>query len=221
MSGGEVGDRNADAHRPLARQAGDRHQPAHALRDLVEAGPVGIRPILAETGNAGVNDARIDLGEGLVVDAEPLLHVGPEILHHDVGFLDHALEGGQPRGRFQVQRHAALVAMQILKVAALARPAHRFFDARRRLDLDDVGAPVGELAHAGRSRPHAGEIEHGKSRKRLRSAGKRHKRRLPGRFVAAKFLPAGAGTARTSPILSLLSTGSGRSRPVVGAPPIR
>jgi hypothetical protein len=38
--GVEVGDRDADAHRPLARQAGDRHQPAHALRDLVEARPV-------------------------------------------------------------------------------------------------------------------------------------------------------------------------------------
>ena len=51
----EVGDRNADPHRPLPRQAGDRHQSAHALRDLIEAGPVGIGPVLAETGNAGVD----------------------------------------------------------------------------------------------------------------------------------------------------------------------
>ena len=34
----QVGDRNADPHRPLAGQAGDRHQPAHALGDLIEAG---------------------------------------------------------------------------------------------------------------------------------------------------------------------------------------
>ncbi len=97
QSGAEIGDRNADAHRPLPRQAGDRHQPAHALRDLVEAGPVGVRPVLAEAGNAGIDQARIDLGEGLVVDAEPLFHVGAEILHHDVGLLDHALERGEPR----------------------------------------------------------------------------------------------------------------------------
>ena len=37
-AGGQIGDRNADAHRALAGQAGDRHQPAHALRDLIEAG---------------------------------------------------------------------------------------------------------------------------------------------------------------------------------------
>ncbi len=95
QAGAEVGDRNADAHRPLPRQAGDRHQAAHSLRDLVEPGPVGVGPILAESGNAGVNDARIDLGQRLVIDLEPLLHVGAKVLHHDVGLFDHALEGGE------------------------------------------------------------------------------------------------------------------------------
>ena len=61
QSGAEIGDRNADAHRALPGQAGDRHQPAHALRDLVEARPVGVGAVLAEAGNAGVDDARIDL----------------------------------------------------------------------------------------------------------------------------------------------------------------
>ena len=37
QAGGEVGDGNADPHRAFARRAGDRHQPAHALRDLIEA----------------------------------------------------------------------------------------------------------------------------------------------------------------------------------------
>ena len=199
--GAEIGDRNADAHRPLPRQAGDRHQPAHALRDLIEARPVGIGAVLAEAGNAGIDDARIDLGERLVVDAEPLLHVGAEILHHDVGLLDHALERGEPFGRLQIERHAALVAVQVLKVAALARAAHRLFHARRRLDLDDIGAPVGELAHAGRARPHAGEIEHGEARKSFRSAGKGHCWRLQGRFIAGRiFAGRYAGRARTSPI---------------------
>ena len=69
--GGEIGDRDADAHRPLPGHAGDRHQPAHALRDLVEAGPVAIGPVLAEAGNAGVDEARIDRAQRLVVDAEP------------------------------------------------------------------------------------------------------------------------------------------------------
>src|SRR6202035_3673777 len=57
--GTEIGDRNADAYRALPRQAGHRHQPAHALRDLIETRPARIGPVLAEAGNAGIDDARI------------------------------------------------------------------------------------------------------------------------------------------------------------------
>ena len=63
QAGAEIGDRNADAHRALARQAGDRHQPAHALRDLVEARPVAIGAVLAEAGDAGEDDALVDLAQ--------------------------------------------------------------------------------------------------------------------------------------------------------------
>ena len=49
---GEVGDGNADPHRAFAGRAGDRHQPAHALRDLIEARTLVIGAVLAEAGNA-------------------------------------------------------------------------------------------------------------------------------------------------------------------------
>ena len=87
MPAREIGDRDADAHRALARQAGDRHQPAHALRDLVEARPLAIGPVLAEARDAGVDEARVERLQALVIDAEPELHVGPVILDHDVGAL--------------------------------------------------------------------------------------------------------------------------------------
>src|SRR6187397_1457233 len=45
---------------------------------------------------------------------------------------------------------------------------------RRRLDLDDVGAPIGKLTHASGSRSHAGQIEDGKAGKGRRGPGKRH-----------------------------------------------
>ncbi len=122
--GAEIGDRDADAHRALPGQAGDRHQPAHALSDLVEAGPIGIGAGLAEAGNAAIDDLGIDLGERLVVDAEPALHVGAEILHHHVGLLHHALERREPFLGLEVERHAALVAVQVLEVRTLARAAH-------------------------------------------------------------------------------------------------
>ena len=84
---GEVGDRDADPHRAAARLAGDRHQPAHALRDLVDAGPCGVGAALAEARDRAVDDARIDLGHRLVVDLQPVLHVGAVVLDHDVGVL--------------------------------------------------------------------------------------------------------------------------------------
>jgi len=44
----------------------------------------------------------VDLLQALVVDAEAILHVGAEVLDHDVGLLDQALESGKAIGRFQV-----------------------------------------------------------------------------------------------------------------------
>jgi hypothetical protein len=126
---GEVGDRDADAHRPLPRQAGDRHQSAHALRDLVEARSAGVGTALAESGNAGIDELGVDLAQLRIVDAEPAFHVGTEILDHHVGFLHHALERRQGCGRLEIERDAALVAVQILKVGPFARAAERIAGA--------------------------------------------------------------------------------------------
>src|SRR5262244_527373 len=48
-------------------------------------GAVAIRPGLSEAGDAAVDDARVDPGQRFVVDAEPVLHVRTEVLHHHVG----------------------------------------------------------------------------------------------------------------------------------------
>ena len=74
-----------------------------------------------------IDQARIDLAQSLVVDAEPELHVGAEILHHDVGVLHHPLEDRDALRRLEIERHAALVAVQILEVAGrrAGRPSAR------------------------------------------------------------------------------------------------
>src|SRR6185312_4206774 len=66
--------------------------------------------------------------------------------------------------------------MQVLEVGVAARTARpfAFFQMRRRFDLDDVGAPVGELAHASRAGPDAGEIEDGKAGQGLGGPWKWH-----------------------------------------------
>ena len=114
----------------MPRQAGDRHQAAHALSDLVEARPRGVGPGLTEPGNAGIDELGIDFSQLRVIDAEPALHVGAKILDHHVGFLHHALERRQRLGRLEVERDAALVAVQILKIRPFARAAERIAGAR-------------------------------------------------------------------------------------------
>src|ERR1019366_6293470 len=109
--GREVRHRDADPHRSLARRAGDRQQPAHALRDLIEAGALVIGAILAEAGDAAVDDARIDLVQALVIDAEPRFHIGAEVFDHDVGLLHETPEHFEAPGILQVKRHRALVAV--------------------------------------------------------------------------------------------------------------
>src|SRR6185437_15476823 len=42
------------------------------------------------------------------------------------------------------------------------------------VDLDDIGAPVGELAHAGRPGADAGKVEHGETGQGLRGAREGH-----------------------------------------------
>ena len=122
---GQVGDRDADAHRPAAGLAGDRHQPAHALRDLVDAGARRIGAALAEARDGAVDDARIDLRHRLVVDLEPVLHVGAVVLDDDVGLLRELHEDRVAFLALEVERHRLLVAMQVLEVEAVAAAAHR------------------------------------------------------------------------------------------------
>ena len=53
-------------------------------------GRVAVGAVLAEAGDAGEDDARVDLLQRLVVDAEAVLHVGAVVLHHHVGGLRQA-----------------------------------------------------------------------------------------------------------------------------------
>ena len=162
QSRSHVGDRRPRAHRPLSRQAGDRHQPTHALRDLVEARPRLVGPGLAIGRDRGIDDARIDGFQVRIIDPQPPLHVGAKILDHHIGLPREPQQGRAARLAFQVERDAALVAVQVLEVGTVAGAADRVaaFQPFRRLDLDHVGAPIGELARASRARAHPRQVEH-------------------------------------------------------------
>ena len=67
-----------------------------------------------------------------------------------------------PSGVLQIEGHAPLVAVEVLVVGSMARPAHGVADVERhrRLDHHRIGAPIGELAHGGRARAGPRQIQH-------------------------------------------------------------
>ncbi len=162
----QVVDRNADAHRPLARQAGDRHQPAHALRDLIDPGAQPVRAVLPEPADAAVDDARVHRLDVVVRHLQPMLHLGAHVLEDDVGSLRQPHERGVSLGRLQVQSDRALVAVQVLEVEAMAVAGDLLTVGRGRLDLDDIGAPVGEMPHRGGPRAGMCQVQHLQSAQR-------------------------------------------------------
>ena len=160
-AGAEVGDRNTDPHRSLARNTGDRHQPAHALGDLIDTRAVAVRPVLAEAGDAAVDQARVDGPQALVVDAEALLHARPVVFHHDVGVSRQLLEDRHPLRIAEIRGHASLVAVEILEIEAVAIAAHAVAGAAAgHLDLDRLCPPVHQLPHAGGARPRPCQVQH-------------------------------------------------------------
>uniref|UniRef100_A0A0N4Z3S3 LigA n=1 Tax=Parastrongyloides trichosuri TaxID=131310 RepID=A0A0N4Z3S3_PARTI len=114
-AGEQVNDRHPDLHRLGARRAvrlaGDRHQPAHGLDHVVVAGPVRVRPILAETGDGAIDQLRIDRRQRGVVEAVLLQPAGLEVLDHHVagrGQTAHGL-GAFRAGDIQLDRLLAPV----------------------------------------------------------------------------------------------------------------
>src|SRR6185437_7673280 len=109
---------------------------AQPLSDLVVAGPVAVRTGLAEAGDARIDQPRVDLAQRLVVDAEAALDVGPEVLDQHVGPGDELLEDLDTLGVLEIERHRALVAVQVLEVELVPREVVLL----ARLHLDDLAA---------------------------------------------------------------------------------
>ncbi len=146
--------------------AGNAHYARHGLCHEIEAGPVGPRSGLAKAGNARINDPRVDGRDHFIVDAEALHDARPVIFDDDIGGLGE-LQKGRPAGRvFQVERDASLVAVQVEETHAVgslhleAHRAARLVAAARRLDLDDVGAKIGQQHGAERAGHHLRHVEH-------------------------------------------------------------
>src|SRR4030095_837325 len=156
------------------RLTGDGHDPGHRLQLAVERGGGLLRPGASEAGDAAVDQARVDRGERLVAEPEPVHDPAAEILP------DHVRVGHQPLDdldRFhasQIERERPLVAVhgeERGRHLALGPRAVGGGDAclvaLLRLDLDDVGAQESQLVGPVGTGEIAGEVEDPDARERL------------------------------------------------------
>src|SRR5204863_5006010 len=116
QSATDVRDCAPDAQGAATGVPGHRHDPGKSLRDLIESGPLAIRAVLSEAGDAREHDPAVYLAQRCVVDAEPVFYVGPIVFDDDVRRLDQTEKDFAALRRLEVERNRALVAMQVLEV---------------------------------------------------------------------------------------------------------
>ncbi len=148
-AGVDVGDRGAAFGGRAAGLAGDAHDSREALRDQVEAALVGVRAGPSVPGNGAIDQARIQLPQHVISEAESLERSLAVVLRHDIGIGEEALHHLQAARRLQVHGHAAFVAVQDHEGGRLALDrglgvAARVVSARKLFNLYDVRAHVGE-----------------------------------------------------------------------------
>ena len=136
-----------------------------ALDDGIVDALLGVGPAVAGAADRDVDQARIERAHGRFAEAQPIHHLRPEILHQHVGAGDQLAQDVDALGLLEVDRQRALAAVgryeqggelagRIDRLAAAARDV-----AARRLDLDHVGALVGQEHRGERPRHHAGEVD--------------------------------------------------------------
>ena len=170
-AGHDVADARAAAEAAGLGRAGDADEAAHRLGDDVVSGQVGVGAgagaRIAEAADGGVDEAWVALGERFVGEAEALHDAGGEVLDEHVRLFGQAHDRLFAAGRLEVEHEAALVAVEAGVIAAegalgvvvgegAGEAGHL---AAGRLDLDDVGAEVGEEHRAVGAGEGLGEVE--------------------------------------------------------------
>ena len=172
--GAEVGQRHAGLGRRVL-VPGHADDPAHALGDQVIAAARRVRPRAAEPAHRAIDEPRVHRGERLVPEAQPLGHARPVILDEDVRGLREALDDLDTFGRLEVDREPALAPVHRHESRAVAvlrdrRQLARGLARDGRLDLDDVGAHVGEVHRAERRRHRLREVDDAETLERFHVA---------------------------------------------------
>src|SRR6185312_13457418 len=181
------------------------HDAGHALRHQVVAGALGVGPVLAEAGDRAIDQPRAFVLEALIVEAEFGEPADLEVLDQDVGFGGELAHEAAAFLALEVELDRTLAAVGGMEIGRADRLAIDAFDERRTpaarvvagalaLDLDDVGAEVGEHLPGPGSGENAGEFENAEARQWLRHdetllPAKRYETEMLGRRYRAIDLP--------------------------------
>ena len=165
----EVGDLARGLHRRPVALAGQAEQPDEPEVVHVVAGAVAVGAVLPVAGDRAVDEPGVLLAQPLVADAEAVHHAGAEALHQHVGLAHEPQQHLAPLLALEVEADRALVAVEreeqrgagalLGALVARRRPAHVVAEPRV-LDLEHVGAEVGEQARAEAARQQPREVEH-------------------------------------------------------------
>ena len=163
QAGAGVGETADGLRRRAVGRARHAHRARHRLRDPLEGLVLGVGPGAAEALHGGGDEARVELLQRLVAEAEALHRAGAHVLDDDVRRLDEGLEHRAPARRLQIERHALLVGVQQQEeprvLAALVGERGAAGLASGRFDLDDVGAQPRQHLGAGRAGFVLGQVE--------------------------------------------------------------
>ncbi len=140
-----------------------REPAGHRVRDVGVAGAARIRPGLAEAGDRAHHDLRIEFFAIVPAKPEPLHDARRERFDDDVGFGDEIARDRKALrlGEVEAQPLLAAVVRDIHRGARQLAPVADAGDVavRKALDLDHLGAMVGEVAPARRPRDQCGEFD--------------------------------------------------------------
>ena len=162
--GQRVADRDAHAHRHPTGLGREVTQTTHRLAEHAEAGLARIRAGLPEARDAQHDQPGIERVQRVPAEPPALQGAGLEVLDQHVGLGRERAHRLLALGRAQVERHRALVARLHLPphrgAVAQQPPGAQRIAALDRLDLDDVGAEVGERLAGERPGDQLAELEH-------------------------------------------------------------
>lgn len=168
-----VGDAHAHAHahRHRAGFCSQVAQAAHRFTQHAKAGLGAVRAGLAEAADAQHDELRVGRMQRVPAQAPGLQSAGLEVFDQHVGLCGQCAHCRLAFGAAQVQRHEALI-------ARLHFPAHAGAFARQppltqrvatidRLNLDDVGAKVGQRLAGERAGNQLAHFQHFQALKRI------------------------------------------------------